>query len=110
MSRLTLRLPESLHQKLVQLAQEDGVSLNHFIVYALTCQTGNKYYQVIENSQENIHQQQANFDNLLRRLNKGDLETANHALAQREWVDDSERLDPSLENTLAKKLESLKTS
>jgi len=36
MSRLTLRLPESLHRKLVDQAQREGVSLNHFIVFSLT--------------------------------------------------------------------------
>ena len=35
MRRLTLRLPETLHQKLASLAEEEGVSLNHLIVYAL---------------------------------------------------------------------------
>ena len=36
MGRLTLRLPDTLHQQLVSLAEEEGVSLNQFIVYALT--------------------------------------------------------------------------
>ena len=36
MSRLTLRLPESLHRQLTSQARDEGVSLNHFIVYLLT--------------------------------------------------------------------------
>jgi len=36
MRRLTVRLPESLHQRLTQQAQHEGVSLNHYIVYTLT--------------------------------------------------------------------------
>lgn len=36
MSRLTLRLPETLHQQLIHLAEGEGVSLNQYIVYALT--------------------------------------------------------------------------
>lgn len=36
MSRLTLRLPESLHQQLTRQAHDEGVSLNHLIVYLLT--------------------------------------------------------------------------
>lgn len=36
MSRLTVRLPESLHQRLTQQAEREGVSLNHYIVYTLT--------------------------------------------------------------------------
>lgn len=38
MSRLTVRLPNALHQQLEALAREEGVSLNHYIVYALTRQ------------------------------------------------------------------------
>ena len=38
MSRLTLRLPETLHQQLAKLAEGEGVSLNQYIVYALTRQ------------------------------------------------------------------------
>jgi HicB family len=36
MSRLTLRLPESLHERLAREASREGVSLNHYIVYSLT--------------------------------------------------------------------------
>ncbi len=36
MGRLTLRLPDTLHQQLALLAEEEGVSLNQLIVYALT--------------------------------------------------------------------------
>jgi HicB family len=41
MSRLTLRLPKTLHQQLAQVAEQEGVSLNQYIVYALTRQTVN---------------------------------------------------------------------
>lgn len=41
MSRLTLRLPETLHQQLAQVAEQEGVSLNQYIVYALTRQSVN---------------------------------------------------------------------
>lgn len=36
MSRLTLRLPETLHRKLADQAKREGVSLNHYIVFSLT--------------------------------------------------------------------------
>lgn len=36
MSRLTVRLPEALHHQLMCLAESEGVSLNQYIVYALT--------------------------------------------------------------------------
>ena len=36
MARLTLRMPDSLHDAITALAEKEGVSLNHFVVYALT--------------------------------------------------------------------------
>jgi len=38
MSRLTVRLPNALHIQLDKLARAEGVSLNQYIVYALTRQ------------------------------------------------------------------------
>lgn len=43
MSRLTLRLPETLHRQLEAQAKREGVSLNQFIVYALTRQLTQGY-------------------------------------------------------------------
>ncbi|MFM6040510.1 MAG: toxin-antitoxin system HicB family antitoxin, partial [Sphaerospermopsis kisseleviana] len=37
-SQLTLRLPATLHQHLIKLAETEGISLNQYIVYALTRQ------------------------------------------------------------------------
>lgn len=36
MSRLTVRLPDSLHRRLSEQAEREGTSLNHYIVYSLT--------------------------------------------------------------------------
>jgi hypothetical protein len=38
MGRLTVRLPDGLHQQLELLARNEGVSLNQYLVYALTRQ------------------------------------------------------------------------
>lgn len=35
MSRLTVRLPESLHEQLTQQAEREGVSLNQYILFSL---------------------------------------------------------------------------
>ena len=35
MSALSLRLPKSLHEQLRELAQEDGISINQFIMLAV---------------------------------------------------------------------------
>jgi len=38
MGRLTVRLPDALHRQLENLARDEGVSLNQYLVYALTRQ------------------------------------------------------------------------
>ncbi len=38
MGRLTVRLPDALHRQLESLAHSEGVSLNQYLVYALTRQ------------------------------------------------------------------------
>ena len=59
MSRLTLRLPETLHQQLVNLAEGEGISLNQCIVDELTRQIASAYtVQVI--SEADRQQQQKN--------------------------------------------------
>lgn len=35
MSALSLRLPKSLHEQLKELAQEDGISVNQFVMLAV---------------------------------------------------------------------------
>ncbi|MFO0097762.1 MAG: toxin-antitoxin system HicB family antitoxin [Aphanizomenon sp.] len=37
-----MRLPETLHQHLIKLAEIEAVSLNQYIVYALTRQNENQ--------------------------------------------------------------------
>ena len=36
MSQYALRLPEALHSDVKRLAEEQGVSMNHFLVYVIT--------------------------------------------------------------------------
>ncbi len=66
MSRLTLRLPESLHQNLVQQSKAEGVSLNQMIVYLLTRMT----------SGADLDQQRRVFEGLLHRYPAAEAETA----------------------------------
>jgi len=65
MGRLTLRLPDTLHQQLASLAKEEGVSLNHFLVYALTRQV--TLAPIAQTSSEE-RQQQAAYATLLKNL------------------------------------------
>ncbi|WP_201150067.1 toxin-antitoxin system HicB family antitoxin (plasmid) [Cyanobacterium sp. IPPAS B-1200] len=43
MSRLILKLPETLHHKLANLAKSEGVLFNQYIVYVLSCQIHKSY-------------------------------------------------------------------
>jgi hypothetical protein len=83
MGRFTLRLPETLHHELEARARQEGVSLNQYIVYALTRQVAASYtIQVL--SEENIKQQQARFEKLLESLGKPSTAETKVFLAERE--------------------------
>jgi hypothetical protein len=67
MGRFTLRLPQTLHYELENLAQLEGVSLNQYIVYALTRQISPAYtVQVLPETA--VAEQKANYHHLLRSL------------------------------------------
>lgn len=86
MSRLTLRLPETLHQQLTHLAEGEGVSLNQYIVYALTRQAALSHaIQVVPESE--IEQQQQTFQALLKQLGVASSQEIASILATREKVD-----------------------
>ena len=36
MARFTVRIPDSLHRKLIEQAQKEGVSLNQYILFSLS--------------------------------------------------------------------------
>jgi regulator of protease activity HflC (stomatin/prohibitin superfamily) len=94
MSRLTLRLPETLHQQLAHLAEREGVSLNQYIVYSLTRQIAPSY-TVEVTSAEAINQQQA-FSALRKELGELSLMEAKSVLAQREVAQPEEALSPDI--------------
>ncbi len=109
MSRLTLRLPETLHQQLTNLAQGEGVSLNQYIVYALTRQVDSAYtVEVI--SQEEREQQKKNFDHLMAQLRTADEKEIERVLSQREVVQAEPELTPEIINRLKSKIQNHKQS
>ena len=86
MRRLTLRLPETLHQRLVQLAEGEGVSLNQYIVYALTRQAALAYgIQAVPDA--DVAQQQQAFQSLIKQLGQASLPEIKSVLATRETTD-----------------------
>ena len=43
MSRLTLRLPNTLHEQIREQAEYENISINQYVVYALTRQISQAY-------------------------------------------------------------------
>jgi hypothetical protein len=95
MSRLTLHLPETLHRHLENLARRAKISLNQYIVYAVTRQATLAYY-VQYVAEEDTQQQSAAFAELLESLGRSSLEEAAKILQEREIVKPEADLDPEL--------------
>jgi HicB family len=94
MSRLTLRLPETLHHQLTGLADREGVSLNQYIVYALTRQTTSAY--TVVPATEGPAAQMQDFQALLQQLRSGTEAEIEAALADREVVEPEPELTPEV--------------
>jgi uncharacterized tellurite resistance protein B-like protein len=86
MSRLTLRLPETLHQQLTQLAEGEGVSLNQYIVYALTRQAALAHVVQVT-PQTEVEQQQQAFQSLIKQLGQASSAEIESVLAAREQTE-----------------------
>ena len=95
MSRLTLRLPETLHQQLTHLAESEGVSLNQYIVYALTRQVA-LAYTVQAIPLEEVNQQHQAFQALLKKLGQAASAEVQSVLDGREVVQSEEDLSPEI--------------
>lgn len=105
MSRLTLRLPESLHQQLSYQASQEGVSLNQYIVYALTRQVSQNY--VVETvSAQTVEQQSISFQKLLNDLGQATPEEVKLSLDTREVVEPENELTPDIISKLRQKIAS----
>jgi preprotein translocase subunit SecA len=105
MSRLTLRLPDTLHHQLIHLAESEGVSLNQYIVYALTRQSSTNYI-VQPLPQQETNQQQSDFTNLLQKLGKSSPTEIEIALSERETVQSEEELTPEIIAQFQQRLQS----
>lgn len=95
MSRLTLRLPETLHRQLETLAKREQTSLNQYIVYALTRQAA-EAYTVHGFSERTVAQQRGAFDALLQDLGQASSEQVEKVLAQREQTTSERGLSPKV--------------
>lgn len=93
MSRLTLRLPESLHQQLEALAQHEGISLNQYIVYALTHQV-TLAYTVQAMPDRAVAEQRAAYTALLNNLGEASFDEIQQVMEERQPVKPEKGLTP----------------
>jgi len=102
MGRLTVRLPVALHEQLRTLAEQEGVSLNQYIVYALTRQA-TLAYTVQAVPQQAVAEQRAAYTALLQRLGQASFDEIEAALAEREEVAPEVGLSPKVVERLRKR-------
>ena len=80
MSRLSLRLPESLHQQLASQARREGVSLNQYLVYMLARFSGPAYS--VRPAETSAEEQRTAFARLREQLGSASPEENAKALAE----------------------------
>ena len=95
MSRLTLRLPESLHRQLESRAKQEKVSLNQYLVYALTRHVA-MTYTITPIPDDALQQQREAFAALIENLRQSPPAGVRQALAEREEVAPESGLDPEV--------------
>lgn len=95
MGRLTVRLPQTLHEQLVQLAEQEGVSLNQYVIYVLARQAALAY--TVQPAPESVvAKQRAAFTVQLQRLGQASFSEVQAALAEREPVEAEAGLTPEV--------------
>jgi len=99
MSRLTLRLPDSLHRQLEDLASSEAVSLNQYIVYALTRQV-TLAYTVQAVPEKAVVEQRAAYTALLQNLGERSFEQIRKTLDERETISPEDGLSPEIVNRI----------
>jgi hypothetical protein len=114
MSRLTLRLPETLHQQLAQVAEQEGVSLNQYIVYALTRQSVNASVRgltidtISAQPDPEVERQRSLFEALKGGLGEADPADMEAILADRDVVSCEPELTTETIDRLRVKLQAVK--
>ncbi len=103
MSRLTLRLPETLHSQLMNAADGEGVSLNQYIVFALTRQV-TLAYTVQPVSDQQVREQRAAYTALLQTLGSASHDEIRAVLDEREEVEAERELTPEVVQRLRETL------
>jgi len=92
MSRLTLRLPNTLHDQIRALAEVENVSINQYVVYALTRQV-TRAYDVQQVPEKALREQSVAYRALLESLGETSFEEIKKTLDEREEVEPERSLD-----------------
>jgi hypothetical protein len=104
MTRLTVRLPDSLHAMLIAHSQKENVTLNQYIVYALTRQMTQGYRLRIVPETER-KQQRAEYRALRERLGAPATQAqAEKFLARRQPVEPEADLPPEIVDRLQRRI------
>ncbi len=103
MSRLTVRLPGTLHHQLTALAKNEGISLNQYIVYALTRQA-TLAYAVQAVPEQAAAEQRASFTALLQSLGQASFPEIEAAMSEREMVEPEVELNAQVIASLRERL------
>jgi hypothetical protein len=103
MGRLTVRLPGTLHSQLTALATREGISLNQYIVYALTRQA-TLAYTVQAVPEQAVARQRASFTALLQSLGQASFGEIEAVMAEREVVEPDVGLNPEVITRLRERL------
>ncbi len=103
MSRLTLRLPDTLHQQIETRAVTEGVSMNQFIVFALTRQVTQDYtVQPVDSNA--VGEQRAQYQTLLDTLGRASFTDIQQVLDEREPAGPERGLTPEMVARLREKI------
>jgi len=95
MSRLTLRLPDTLHSQLESRAKQENVSLNQYLVYALTRHVA-MTYMVMQIPEQAVQQQREAFAVLIETLGQAPPARVEQVLTTRDKVESEPDLDPQV--------------
>jgi len=107
MSRLTLRLPDSLHRQLEELASSEAISLNQYIVYALTRQI-TLAYTVQAVPEKAVAEQRAAYSALLQNLGEASFEQIRNIMDERETVSPEDGLSTDVVKRIKQRVEEMK--
>jgi hypothetical protein len=99
MSQLSLQIPETLHHKLLQLSNGEGIPLDQYIIYALT-ERVSQTYVVTKNTGVSLAQTQASIEKLRDRLGTTSPEEIQAILDEREIVEPEVGLSPEVINRI----------